>query len=162
MGYIPDAAKGDAVFEEKIADLVDVFLHLPRAYRRAGVSAKAALVRRFAERVVVDADGKVGVVFRAPYALFVTEEIAQINKAGRAFAVRSRPAVWAEEDSNLRRHPSADLQSAAFNHSAICPLLLAVLGSTPQIRRFCCLQESNPRPADYKSAALPSELRQPA
>ena len=28
---------------------------------------------------------------------------------------------WKEQDSNLRRHSSTDLQSVAFNHSAILP-----------------------------------------
>ena len=43
----------------------------------------------------------------------------------------------------------ADLQSAAIDHSATYPL-------------FCSWsrrEESNPRQADYKSAALPTELR---
>ncbi len=31
---------------------------------------------------------------------------------------------WREKDSNLRTHKRADLQSAAFNHSAIPPLKL--------------------------------------
>ncbi len=53
---------------------------------------------------------------------------------------------WAEQDSNLRTRERTDLQSVAFNHSAICPKFKSQ-------RR-----DSNPRPADYKSAALPTEL----
>src|SRR5206468_9950359 len=58
---------------------------------------------------------------------------------------------WTGEDSNLRSpQGAADLQSAAINRSATCPLFDAT-----SWRR-----DLNPRPADYKSAALPTELRQ--
>ena len=53
--------------------------------------------------------------------------------------------LWVEKDSNLRTRERTDLQSVAFNHSAICPKMS---------RKW----DSNPRPADYKSAALPAEL----
>ena len=53
---------------------------------------------------------------------------------------------WAEQGSNLRTRERTDLQSVAFNRSAICPLIKS--------RR----RESNPRPTDYKSVALPTEL----
>jgi hypothetical protein len=43
----------------------------------------------------------------------------------------------------------ADLQSAPFGHS----------GTSPQIFMQSQRRESNPRPTDYKSVALPSELR---
>jgi hypothetical protein len=33
----------------------------------------------------------------------------------------SLPLSWAEKDSNLRTLARTDLQSVAFNHSAICP-----------------------------------------
>jgi hypothetical protein len=48
---------------------------------------------------------------------------------------------WGEEDSNLRRHTPADLQSAPVGH----------FGISPGTSRW---RDSNPRPADYKSAAL--------
>src|SRR5436305_15209279 len=44
----------------------------------------------------------------------------------------------------------ADLQSAAFNRSAI----------SPSSAEWSWRRDSNPRPADYKSAALPTELCQ--
>ena len=56
---------------------------------------------------------------------------------------------WRGEDLNLRRHPPADLQSAPFGH----------LGTPPQTE-WSWRWDSNPQPADYKSAALPIELRQ--
>ncbi len=78
--------------------------------------------------------------------------------------------VWAGEDSNLWSRKTADLQSAPFGRSGTCPCC----------RNFTCLfslhtwtwkiiylplkqkksqrRDSNPRPADYKSAALPAEL----
>ena len=54
-------------------------------------------------------------------------------------------------DSNHRTLLRADLQSAAFNHSATDPISL------------CSSQgrDSNPRPAVYKTAALPTELPWP-
>ena len=74
--------------------------------------------------------------------------------------------LWAEKDSNLRTLTRTDLQSVAFNHSAIYPrhfqtnnlkiflhkdsLILLIL-VTSWLSRW---RDSNPRPADYKSAAL--------
>ena len=52
----------------------------------------------------------------------------------------------------------ADLQSAAINHSATCALVAARLG----ISGWSWRRDLNPRPSDYKSDALPAELRQPA
>ena len=57
---------------------------------------------------------------------------------------------WGEEDSNLRRHKSTDLQSAPFGRSGI----------SPRKKRWNMLKnksrwrDSNPRPTDYKSVAL--------
>ncbi len=60
---------------------------------------------------------------------------------------------WREEDSNLRSSQgAADLQSAAINHSAISP---------NELDRWSWRRDLNPRPSDYKSDALPAELRQP-
>ena len=60
---------------------------------------------------------------------------------------------WREEDSNLRSSQgAADLQSAAINHSAISP---------NELDRWSWRRDLNPRPSDYKSDALPTELRQP-
>ena len=57
-----------------------------------------------------------------------------------------RWAKWARMDSNHRTRKRRDLQSLAVGHLATCP--------TPLSQR----RDSNPRPADYKSAALPAEL----
>ena len=45
---------------------------------------------------------------------------------------------------------TADLQSAPFGH----------LGNLPYMSFWSWWTDSNPRPADYKSAALPTELHQ--
>ena len=45
---------------------------------------------------------------------------------------------------------ATDLQSAPFGHS----------GTPPYMRLWSWWTDSNPRPADYKSAALPAELHQ--
>ena len=55
---------------------------------------------------------------------------------------------WRGEDSNLRRHSPADLQSAPFGHSGTSP-------SSSEVVFWSRWSESNRRPADYKSAALP-------
>src|SRR5206468_11268664 len=55
---------------------------------------------------------------------------------------------WRGEDSNLRRHSPADLQSAPFGHSGTSPHRFRRAG-------WSRWSESNRRPADYKSAALP-------
>ena len=52
---------------------------------------------------------------------------------------------WGEQDSNLRRRTPAELQSAPVGHFGISPILFNTLSRW---------RDSNPRPADYKSAAL--------
>ena len=47
---------------------------------------------------------------------------------------------------------TADLQSAPFGHSGTYPYLFT--------KKWSWWTDSNPRPADYKSAALPTELHQ--
>ena len=66
----------------------------------------------------------------------------------------TRIMLWGEKDSNLRRRTPADLQSAAIDRSAISPNRLFTLLISVSHRR-----DSNPRPTDYKSVALPTELR---
>ena len=54
--------------------------------------------------------------------------------------------LWAGVDSNHRTRKRTDLQSVAVGHLATCPMLSH-------------LSESNQRPTDYKSVALPAELK---
>ena len=71
--------------------------------------------------------------------------------------------LWAKMDSNHRSRKTADLQSAPFGHSGICPKFLSLfqkthlrlpyLFTTP-IQRWSLLSDSNQRPRDYKSRAL--------
>ena len=51
---------------------------------------------------------------------------------------------------------TADLQSAPFGHSGTYPRFVLLCH-----RRWSWRWDLNPQPADYKSAALPIELRQP-
>src|SRR6056297_19414 len=51
---------------------------------------------------------------------------------------------WGGQDSNLRRRMPADLQSAPVGR----------FGTSPIIHMLSRWRDSNPRPADYKSAAL--------
>ena len=57
---------------------------------------------------------------------------------------------WERMDSNHRSEDATDLQSAPFGHS----------GTLPYSNKWSWWTDSNPRPADYKSAALPAELHQ--
>ena len=52
---------------------------------------------------------------------------------------------------------TADLQSAPFGHSGTLPTYSVTKG---EHKKWSWWTDSNPRPADYKSAALPIELRQ--
>ena len=52
---------------------------------------------------------------------------------------------------------TADLQSAPFGHSGTHPFR----SGRPGQQKWSWRWDSNPQPADYKSAALPIELRQP-
>ena len=84
-------------------------------------------------------------------------------------AIRNRQSkipLWAGKDSNLRRRMPSDLQSDAFNHFATCPLSRARAeraNKKIEANNNASLSwraDSDRRPADYKSAALPTELRQ--
>ena len=52
-----------------------------------------------------------------------------------------------EDGFEPSKHDATDLQSAPFGHSGILPY-------------WSWWTDLNPRPADYKSAALPTELHQ--
>ena len=66
-------------------------------------------------------------------------------------------ATWWGKDSNLRRHKPADLQSAPVGHLGTPPNFVRAAGRLrmKESRR----RDSNSRPPDYKSGALPTELR---
>ena len=72
-------------------------------------------------------------------------------------------ALWARMDSNHRTPKRTDLQSVAVGHLATCPdieISFRFFYSTKQssaVRSH--LSESNQRPTDYKSVALPAELK---
>src|SRR5437867_12559182 len=61
---------------------------------------------------------------------------------------------------------ATDLQSAAFDRFATSPTLCCVetrvFWTLTYVCRWSWRRQLTPRPADYKSAALPTELRQPA
>ena len=59
-------------------------------------------------------------------------------------------------DSNHRRRTPADLQSAPFGHSGNFPYVFPPLLRGPFVESRW--RDSNPRPPDYKSSALPTEL----
>src|SRR3990170_2988079 len=64
---------------------------------------------------------------------------------------------WGGEDLNPRRHPPADLQSAPFGHLGTSPRYRAIQGHEllSAWKIWSWREDLNPRPADYKSAALP-------
>ncbi len=83
------------------------------------------------------------------------------------------PARWRGKDSNLRSLMTADLQSAPFGRSGTPPRRITGLGlgptrssrspilfSSARSQLESWRWDSNPRPPDYKSGALPTELRQ--
>jgi hypothetical protein len=49
-----------------------------------------------------------------------------ISLEGWSITTMLHPLWWKEQDLNLRRLTSADLQSAAFNHSAILPFVFVL------------------------------------
>ena len=79
-----------------------------------------------------------------------------IFRMSRAF-FKSRLSLWGEQVSNLRRPKPTDLQSVLVDRLSISPL-----ATVPIFFRIVSQRrDSNPRPADYKSAALPAELLRP-
>ena len=71
--------------------------------------------------------------------------------------------LWARMDSNHRTPKRTDLQSVAVGHLATCPIWRFAShydGRTETLRPSKShLSESNQRPTDYKSVALPAELK---
>lgn len=66
---------------------------------------------------------------------------------------------WWALDSNQRRRKPTGLQPVPFSHSGSPPR--AARTRTPRCpSQWSWRRESNPRPTDYKSVALPTELRQ--
>jgi hypothetical protein len=68
--------------------------------------------------------------------------------------------LWARMDSNHRTPERTDLQSVVVGHLTTCPIVI-LLSVPVQPEPLSQRRESNPRPADYKSAALPTELLWP-
>jgi hypothetical protein len=50
------------------------------------------------------------------------------------YSIQSTTNKWERQDSNLRRKPSTDLQSAAFDHSATLPSFLPFRAEAPSER----------------------------
>ena len=95
------------------------------------------------------------------------EGSCSINWATSAFLPKLSLWLWAKMDSNHRRRKPADLQSAPFGHSGICPFQnqeIKELFSNNMIKTdvlslffgffLSLLSDSNQRPRDYKSRAL--------
>ena len=91
-----------------------------------------------------------------------TELLPHFVRFGLRFVCRPRRPSrwWVGEDSNLRRHEPSDLQSDAFDRFATYPSMRSAFPLAALASRSSWRWDSNPRPADYKSAALPTELRQ--
>ena len=64
---------------------------------------------------------------------------------------RSLLKWWAEVDSNHRTLAGTDLQSVAFSHSAIYPLLNCLHSD----KEICLRRDLNPWPLPYQGSALP-------
>ena len=77
------------------------------------------------------------------------------KKAERLFYQNRRSAMVEEGGFEPPKSVTADLQSAPFGRSGTLPYSFL-----PIVRKWSWWTDSNPRPADYKSAALPTELHQ--
>ena len=76
----------------------------------------------------------------------VASVIARKKKRVRT-RIALRLSLVGEDGFEPSKHDATDLQSAPFGHSGILPY-------------WSWWTDLNPRPADYKSAALPTELHQ--
>ena len=63
--------------------------------------------------------------------------------------------MWGDKDSNLGTRKRTDLQSVVVGHLTISPKTVIITYKEHLRSRR---RESNPRPTDYKSVALPAEL----
>ena len=66
---------------------------------------------------------------------------------------RKTSTEWVVMDSNHRSRKTADLQSAPFGHSGICPTYFQRTTASQHLF-LSLLSDSNQRPRDYKSRAL--------
>ena len=78
----------------------------------------------------------------------------RIHKKSKKTSFRLSNCWWGKVDSNHRRHRQqiyslSPLATREFPHIQL-----------PALTRWSWWTDSNPRPADYKSAALPTELHQ--
>ena len=76
-------------------------------------------------------------------------KVLPLNYSRKIYDLFKSLIWWAGKDSNPRSETATDLQSVLVDHLSTCPNL-----------KKSWREASNPRPADYKSAALPTELRQ--
>ncbi len=90
------------------------------------------------------------------------DSFQKIKKPSRLVCILFFNTLWAKMDSNHRSRKTADLQSAPFGHSGICPITCHYFRkricdnftvTTPN-QRWSLLSDSNQRPRDYKSRAL--------
>ena len=77
-------------------------------------------------------------------------QLSYFRKKPKTFQVLR---MWAKMDSNHRSRKTADLQSAPFGHSGICPTYLQRTTASQHLF-LSLLSDSNQRPRDYKSRAL--------
>ena len=62
-----------------------------------------------------------------PCNISLTSYTLLIKTQRRNFRYKSCAVAWAKMDSNHRRRKPADLQSAPFGHSGICPYFLIAM-----------------------------------
>ena len=77
-------------------------------------------------------------------------QLSYFRKKPKTFQVLR---MWAKMDSNHRSRKTADLQSAPFGHSGICPTYFQRTTASQHLF-LSLLSDSNQRPRDYKSRAL--------
>ena len=132
--------KGDAEFEKKIAEIIDVFTNLPREYAsKKAPASKAALLRRITTRIIADEHKGIKPEFRAPYNLFMGPDPET--------APHYKPRVRDAEDGEAS--PSA---TGAKDQSA------GVVRSSPtRAKRGARLKKR--RAAEWRRAALRRRMR---
>ena len=98
--------KGDKNFENKITDLVEVFLYLPEEFAKARIERKVKILKKMVSKVTITTEKQIIFEMLPPYDLFITPEIQGINKLENEDELLSHPQIRAV-DAAIRTMPAA-------------------------------------------------------
>ena len=100
---------------------------------------------------------------RAPFAAWVGDHISQPNKLQLRFTCFRALRLYGDSPELSEHAPQWNHRGGLIRRSACCAEIekLAAVRLPASASKWSWRRDLNPRPSDYKSDALPAELRQP-